>query len=36
VLCADLSPRTVRFVTHLDADEQAVSAALERLQPLLQ
>ena len=26
VLCADLSPRTVRFVTHLDADEDAVSA----------
>jgi threonine aldolase len=25
---ADLSPRTVRFVTHLDAGEQAVSAAV--------
>ena len=36
VLCADLSPRTVRFVTHLDAGEEAVSAAVERLQPLLQ
>jgi len=30
------SPRTVRFVTHLDAGEDAVSAAVERLQPLLQ
>jgi threonine aldolase len=36
VLCADLSPRTVRFVTHLDAGEDAVSTAVERLQPLLQ
>ena len=36
VLCADLDPRTVRFVTHLDAGEDAVAAALERLQPLLQ
>jgi len=36
VLCADLSPRIVRFVTHLDAGEDAVSAAVERLQPLLQ
>jgi threonine aldolase len=35
VLCADLSPRTIRFVTHLDAGEEAVSAAVERLRPLL-
>jgi len=36
VLCADLDPWTVRFVTHLDAGDDAVRAALERLQPLLQ
>ena len=35
VLCADLNARTVRFVTHLDASDEAVSAAVERLQPLL-
>jgi threonine aldolase len=35
VLCADLNARTVRFVTHLDAGEEAVLAAVERLQPLL-
>jgi threonine aldolase len=35
VLCAALDQRTVRFVTHLDAGEQAVSDAVERLQPLL-
>jgi threonine aldolase len=35
VLCADLSPSTIRFVTHLDAGEEAVSQAVERLQPLL-
>ncbi|HEY0389948.1 MAG TPA: GntG family PLP-dependent aldolase [Gaiellales bacterium] len=35
VLCADLNPATIRFVTHLDAGEQAVSDALERLRPLL-
>ena len=35
VLAANLDDRTVRFVTHLDAGEEAVSAALERLAPLL-
>jgi threonine aldolase len=35
VLCADLSPTTIRFVTHLDAGEEAVSQAVERLRPLL-
>jgi threonine aldolase len=35
VLCADLSPSTIRFVTHLDAGEEAVSEAVERLRPLL-
>ncbi|HYW28660.1 MAG TPA: GntG family PLP-dependent aldolase [Gaiellales bacterium] len=35
VLCADLNPRTIRFVTHLDAGDEAVSAAVERLRPLL-
>ena len=35
VLCADLSPSTIRFVTHLDAGEEAVSEAVARLQPLL-
>jgi hypothetical protein len=35
VLCADLSPSTIRFVTHLDAGEDAVSEAVERLRPLL-
>jgi threonine aldolase len=35
VLCAALDPRTVRFVTHLDVDSEAVSAALERAAPVL-
>jgi threonine aldolase len=35
VLCADLNAQAVRFVTHLDVDEEAISAAVERLQPLL-
>ena len=35
VLCADLSPRTVRFVTHLDVDSAAVEAALEAATPVL-
>ena len=35
VLAANLDDRTVRFVTHLDAGDEAVSAALERLAPLL-
>ncbi len=30
VLCADLSPTTVRFVTHLDVDGEAVEAAVEQ------
>ncbi len=35
VLCADLSPRTVRFVTHLDVDSAAVEAAVEAATPVL-
>jgi threonine aldolase len=36
VWCADLDPRTVRFVTHLDVDSEAIETALERLRPVLQ
>jgi threonine aldolase len=36
VWCADLDPRTVRFVTHLDVDSEAIETALERLKPVLQ
>jgi threonine aldolase len=35
VLCSAIDATTIRFVTHLDAGDDAVSAALERLQPLL-
>lgn len=35
VLCADLSPRTVRFVTHLDVDGAAVEAAVAAAAPVL-
>jgi threonine aldolase len=35
VLCADLDERTVRFVTHLDVDSDAVDAAVERSGPVL-
>ncbi len=35
VLCADLSPTTIRFVTHLDVSSDDVSAALERITPVL-
>lgn len=35
VLCADLSPRTVRFVTHLDVDSAAVESAVEAATPVL-
>ncbi len=35
VLCADLNPTTVRFVTHLDVDGDAVEAAVERANPVL-
>ncbi len=35
VLCADLDDRTVRFVTHLDVDSEAVSAAISAAGPVL-
>ncbi|MGZ4431141.1 MAG: low specificity L-threonine aldolase, partial [Gaiellales bacterium] len=35
VLCADLSERTVRFVTHLDVGREAVELALELADPVL-
>jgi threonine aldolase len=35
VLAAALDRRTVRFVTHLDVDSEAISAALEQAAPLL-
>jgi threonine aldolase len=35
VLCSSIDQRTIRFVTHLDADADAVSAVIERLQPML-
>jgi threonine aldolase len=35
VLCADLDARTVRFVTHLDADSEAVEAAISASGPVL-
>ncbi len=35
VLCSTIDDRTVRFVTHLDVDSDAVSAVIERLQPML-
>ena len=35
ILCAALNPRTVRFVTHLDVDGDAVEAAVERATPML-
>ena len=36
VWCADLDPRTVRFVTHLDVDSEAIETALELAGPVLQ
>jgi threonine aldolase len=35
VLCGALDDRTVRFVTHLDVDSEAISAALEQARPVL-
>jgi threonine aldolase len=35
VLCSTIDDRTIRFVTHLDVDSDAVSAVIERLQPML-
>jgi threonine aldolase len=35
VLCSVIDDRTVRFVTHLDVDEGAILAAVERLRPML-
>jgi threonine aldolase len=35
VLCASLDDRTVRFVTHLDVDSEAVGAAVEAAGPVL-
>lgn len=35
VLCADLDARTVRFVTHLDVDSEAVEAAISASEPVL-
>jgi threonine aldolase len=35
VLCAAIDSRTVRFVTHLDVDSEAVTAAVERLRAML-
>ena len=35
VLCASLDDRTVRFVTHLDVDSEAVDAAVEAAEPVL-
>lgn len=36
VLCAAPDARRVRFVTHLDVDAEAISAALSQAQPVLQ
>jgi threonine aldolase len=35
VLCSAIDRRTVRFVTHLDVDSEAVTAAVERLRAML-
>jgi len=35
VLCASLDDRTVRFVTHLDVDSDAVDAAVRAAEPVL-
>ncbi len=35
VLCAALDDRTVRFVTHLDVDSEAVDAAISAAEPVL-
>jgi threonine aldolase len=35
VLCASLDDRTVRFVTHLDVDSEAVDAAISAAEPVL-
>jgi threonine aldolase len=35
VLCGAIDRRTVRFVTHLDVDSEAVTAAVERLRAML-
>ena len=35
VLCAALDARTIRFVTHLDVDGEAVAAAVEQATPVL-
>jgi threonine aldolase len=35
VLCASLDDRTVRFVTHLDVDSEAVDAAISAANPVL-
>ena len=35
VLCASLDDRTVRFVTHLDVDSEAVDAAVSAAGPVL-
>jgi threonine aldolase len=35
ILCASLDDRTVRFVTHLDVDGEAISAALGQAGPVL-
>jgi len=35
VLCASLDDRTVRFVTHLDVDSDAVDAAVKAAEPVL-
>jgi threonine aldolase len=35
VLCGEIDRRTVRFVTHLDVDSEAVTAAVERLRAML-
>ena len=35
VLCGSIDDRTIRFVTHLDVDAEAVLAVVERLRPML-
>ncbi len=35
ILCAALDDRTVRFVTHLDVDSEAIAAALSQAEPVL-
>ena len=35
ILCAALDDRTVRFVTHLDVDAEAIAAALSQAEPVL-